>query len=235
MEAGSSVALPATEPVSALEPTFRAQEMSFAVSAVAGNIELTAAAERRTWWQRLLGRQPEGIVGTVAAAEQRANAHLDRNSVWLHNSLRGALGLGAAVLVAAEWDLQHAFWVVLGTMSVLRSNALSTGQNALRGLAGTVAGFIAGGLIVYAVGTDTTVLWVLLPIAVLLAGLAPAAFSFAAGQAAFTVTVVILFNIIDPTGWKVGLVRVEDVAHRLRGQPRRRPAVVAARGRVGPR
>ena len=36
--------------------------------------------------------------------------------------------------------------------------------------------------------------------------------SFAAGQAGFTVLVVILFNIIVPTGWRVGLTRVEDVA-----------------------
>ena len=35
--------------------------------------------------------------------------------------------------------------------------------------------------------------------------------SFAAGQAGFTVVVVILFNIIEPTGWKVGLTRIEDV------------------------
>ena len=36
--------------------------------------------------------------------------------------------------------------------------------------------------------------------------------SFAAGQAAFTTMVVILFNLIEPTGWKVGLTRIEDVA-----------------------
>ena len=36
--------------------------------------------------------------------------------------------------------------------------------------------------------------------------------SFEAGQAAFTVTIVILFNIIAPAGWRVGLVRIEDVA-----------------------
>ena len=35
--------------------------------------------------------------------------------------------------------------------------------------------------------------------------------SFAAGQAGFTVVVIILFNIIAPTGWKVGLTRIEDV------------------------
>ena len=33
----------------------------------------------------------------------------------------------------------------------------------------------------------------------------------AAGQAGFTITLLILFNIIQPTGWTVGLVRIEDV------------------------
>ena len=42
--------------------------------------------------------------------------------------------------------------------------------------------------------------------------MAPAMVSFVAGQAAFTVTVVILFNIIEPVGWRVGLTRIEDVA-----------------------
>jgi hypothetical protein len=36
--------------------------------------------------------------------------------------------------------------------------------------------------------------------------------SFAAGQAGFTLVVIILFNIIQPVGWKVGLTRIEDVA-----------------------
>jgi hypothetical protein len=55
-------------------------------------------------------------------------------------------------------------------------------------------------------------LWALLPIAVLLSGVAPSMISFAAGQAAFTLVVIILFNIIEPTGWRVGLTRIEDVA-----------------------
>ena len=42
--------------------------------------------------------------------------------------------------------------------------------------------------------------------------MAPSMISFAAGQAAFTVVVIILFNIIQPIGWKVGLTRIEDVA-----------------------
>jgi hypothetical protein len=160
----------------------------------------------------LLGRQPAGVSGTVSAAQERAAAHVDPHSVWLHNSVRGAVGLGLAVLIANLSGVQHAFWVVLGTLSVLRSNALNTGQNVLRGLLGTVAGFVIGAALIELVGTNQTLLWFLLPVAILIAGIAPAAISFAAGQAAFTLTLVILYNIIAPAGWRVGLLRVEDIA-----------------------
>jgi uncharacterized membrane protein YccC len=198
--------------VSALDPTFRAQELSFIVAQIAANTEYATAAARRSWVERLLGRQPEGFAGTLTAAHARAGARVDRHSVWLQNSLRGAAGLGLAVLVAELAGVQHGFWVVLGTLSVLRSNALSTGENIVRAIAGTTAGFVAGGILVYLIGTNTTLLWVLLPVAILIAGLAPAAISFAAGQAGFTLTLLILFNIIAPEGWRIGLVRVEDVA-----------------------
>jgi len=194
-----------------LDPSFRAQEMTFAVTAVAANVEVAISAARRSWWQKVLGRQPAGIGGSLAAAQERALAHVEPHSVWLHNSVRGAVALAGAVLVADLSGVEHSFWIVLGTLSVLRSNALSTGQNALRGLAGTTAGFVVGGLLVAVLGADTAVLWVLLPVAILVAGIAPA-FSFTAGQAGFTVTLVVLFNIVSPVGWQVGLVRVEDIA-----------------------
>jgi hypothetical protein len=124
----------------------------------------------------------------------------------------GGAALGLAVLIADLSSVQHGFWVAFGTLSVLRSNALSTGQNLVRALVGTTAGFVVGGVIVYLIGSNTTVLWAVLPFAILLAGLAPATVSFAAGQAAFTLTLLILFNILAPAGWKIGLVRVEDIA-----------------------
>jgi uncharacterized membrane protein YccC len=203
---------PAGEFITSLDPAFRAEELSYAVSLIARNVELTAAAERRSWWERLLGRQPEGVPGTLSAARERITSYLEPHSVWLHNSLRGAAGLGLAVLAARLTDVQHSFWVVLGALSVLRSNALNTGQDAVRAILGTVAGFIVGAAVLVGIGTNTTLLWFLLPLAVFLAGVAPAVISFAGGQAAFTLTLVILFNIIQPTGWRVGLVRIEDVA-----------------------
>ena len=198
--------------ISSLDPSFRAQELSFVVAQIAANVDRAAAADRRSWFARLLGRAPATSGGALSSAQDRAAAHAERHSVWLHNSLRGAAGLGLAVLVAQLTGVQHGFWVVFGALSVLRSNALTTGQNVLRGLLGTTAGFVVGAALVALIGTNTTVLWLLLPLAVLLAGLAPAAVSFAAGQAAFTLTLLILFNILEPAGWQVGIVRVEDVA-----------------------
>jgi uncharacterized membrane protein YccC len=44
------------------------------------------------------------------------------------------------------------------------------------------------------------------------AAYAPGALPFAVGQAAFTVAIVVLFNVLQPVGWKLGLLRVQDVA-----------------------
>jgi hypothetical protein len=197
---------------SALNPCFRAQEVSYVVAQIAANAETAVAADRRGWLDQLLGRAPTGIPDLLAVADERAAAHLDRHSTWLHNSLRGAAALAGAVLAADVVKAEHAFWVVLGTLSVLRSNALSTGQSVVRAVLGTVAGMVVGAVIVLVVGTNTAVLWVLLPPAILVTGVAPAAISFAAGQAAFTVTALILFDLLAPGGLQIGLIRVEDVA-----------------------
>lgn len=193
------------------EPSFRGQELSYAVRQVGRNVALMAAAEARSFVDQLLGRTPD-MQSSLGVARFRARSHFDVRSVWLHNSLRSAAALAVAVFVATQLGVQHSFWVVLGVLSVLRSTALNTGQSAVRGLLGTVVGFVAGGAILLGIGTNTVVLWVLLPFALLAAGFAPAAISFLVGQAAFTLVVVMLLNIIHPAGWQVGLIRVEDVA-----------------------
>jgi uncharacterized membrane protein YccC len=144
-----------------------------------------------------------------AAAAIATDASL--RSVWFRNSARGAGAIAVAVAVAKLTAVQHAFWVVLGTLSVLRSSAAATGSTALRALAGTVAGFALGAVLLLAIGTNPDALWAVFPVAVLVAAYAPGTAPFAAGQAAFTITVVVLFNLLVPAGWKVGLLRVEDV------------------------
>jgi uncharacterized membrane protein YccC len=198
--------------VSALDPSFRAQELSFVVMQIGANTGVQAAAASRGWVARVLGRQPKGFTGLLSSVGERARAHLEPSSIWLHNSLRGAAALALAVLVADLSNVQHGFWVAFAALSVLRSNALATGQNSLRAVLGTAAGFVVGGALVYVIGTNTTVLWILLPFAILFAGIAPAAISFTVGQAAFTMVLLILFNIIAPAGWQIGLIRVEDIA-----------------------
>lgn len=194
-----------------LEFSFRSRELGYATTRIASDVDLAISAERRGFLDRVLGHEPGGTT-PWASARSRITSHLRRHSVWLHNSVRGALGLAIAVLIAEEIGVEHSFWVILGTLSVLRSNALNTGQNAMRAVFGTLLGFVLGAAILALVGTNITLLWFLLPVALFIAGFAPTAISFTAGQAGFTFTLVILFNILAPLGWRVGLVRLEDVA-----------------------
>ncbi|MGH3182532.1 MAG: FUSC family protein, partial [Streptosporangiaceae bacterium] len=147
---------------------FHAQAISLAVRAIVADALIatrradpeTIAARRRGWY----GSQPEGTM-----AERRAAAlsgaigvmtrHASFRSVWFLNSLRGSLALAAAVLVADLSGVQHGFWVVLGTLSVLRTSAATTESTALRALAGTVVGFAVGALLLLGIGTSTPALW----------------------------------------------------------------------------
>ena len=149
-----------------------------------------------------------GLAGATTAFSRHATVR----SVWFTNSLRGAVALAAAVAIADLSSVQHGFWVVLGTLSVLRTNAAATGATAWRALAGTVVGFVVGALLLLAIGTGQTALWVALPLAVLVTAYAQGTTPFLVGQAAFTITIVVLFNLLVPVGWKVGLLRIEDVA-----------------------
>jgi uncharacterized membrane protein YccC len=206
---------------SAVYLSFRARRLAGAVrNAAADALIVTRRADRqavtaeRARWQG--GAGASAVRWSRApgfdALKRRVGEHAGLRSVWFLNSLRGALALTAAVVIARELDLQHAFWVVLGAISVLRTNAASTGATALRALAGTAAGFVVGSALMIGIAGHTGWLWAALPVAVLVSAYAPGTALFAVGQAAFTVFVIVLFNIIVPLGWRVGVIRVEDVA-----------------------
>src|SRR6202034_3754882 len=144
--------------------TFHAQAISIAVRSVVADTLIatrhadpeTIAARRRGWY----GAQPEGTmaerrVAGLSGAIGVLTRHASVRSVWFLNSLRGALALAAAVLVADVSGVQHGFWVVLGTLSVLRTNAASTESTALRALGGTVIGFVVGALLILGIGNTT--------------------------------------------------------------------------------
>ena len=190
-----------------LDPGFHARALGIATEMVADAALEAAGADAAI--DPRLGMADES---TSLVLVHRLLSHLSFRSVWFRNSFRGAVGLALAVAVVEVTDVAHGFWVVLGTLSVLRSSAVGTGATALRAVGGTAVGFVVGSAIMIGVADHSVLLWVVLPLAVLVSGMAASMISFAAGQAAFTVVVIILFNIIQPIGWKVGLTRIEDVA-----------------------
>jgi uncharacterized membrane protein YccC len=195
----------------ALDAPFRIRALTYAARQAAAYGLLASGAEVPQLDHMDIA-QPQPGRAALEATERLTIEHASLRSVWFRNSLRGAVGLAVAVYIAQRTGLQHGFWVVLGTLSVLRSNALGTGRSIVSALAGTAVGIVLGALLVIGIGTHEAVLWGVLPVAVFLAAYAPRAISFAAGQAGFTVVLFVLFNIIQPVGWSVGLVRVEDVA-----------------------
>ncbi|MGI5230707.1 FUSC family protein [Actinoallomurus sp. CA-142502] len=186
----------------------------------------TIAGRRRRWYG-LPGDPPSAGPRVVEERRPREEAprtaalagaatvtlrHVSVRSAWFLNSVRGAVALAAAIAVADLTGVQHGFWVVLGTLSVLRTSAASTGATAMRALAGTVAGFVVGALLLLTLGTGPAALWVALPVAMAVGAYAPGTAPFAVGQAAFTVMVSVLYNLVAPAGWRVGMLRLEDVA-----------------------
>jgi uncharacterized membrane protein YccC len=188
-----------------LQSAFRIRALSGATEQAAA-YALIASGERTPELD-----EPRPVRAALRATEQMTVEHTSPRDIWFRNSLRGAAGLAIAVYVAQRSGVQHGFWVVLGTLSVLRSNALGTGWSIVTALAGTAVGIVLGAALVIGIGSHEAVLWAVLPLAVLLGSYAPRAISFAAGQAGFTVVLFVLFNIIQPVGWRVGLVRLEDV------------------------
>jgi hypothetical protein len=128
----------------------------------------------------------EGARGVAVRTLRTVRTHLEPTSTVLHSSLRVAVGLALSVFLARTLGLGHAFWVVLGTLSVLRSNALGTGRTTVQAIAGSVIGFVGGGLFASVAGKSPVLMWIALPVALFLASYAASAFGFIAGQAAFT-------------------------------------------------
>ena len=201
----------------AAQASFHAHTIAVAVLAVAAETLVAVRradpewveARRRRWYT---GETTARAAHRVSSVVRAAHIHASLRSVWFVNSLRGSIALAAAVAIADIVSVQHGFWVVLGTLSVLRTNAASTGATAFRALVGTAIGFVIGGALLLAIPTGSGALWAVLPVAVFVAAYSPGTAPFAIGQAAFTITVALLFNLLAPVGWKVGVVRIEDVA-----------------------
>jgi uncharacterized membrane protein YccC len=174
------------------------------------------AAQRRSWYG-----QPDAGPPRRESWSVRLSDNLDVvfkyasfRSAWFLNAVRGSVALAVAVAVADLSGVEHRFWVILGTLSALRTNVAGTEATVWRSLAGTVAGFAVGGVLLSATGTGPVALWIVLMFAVFIATYAPGTAPYPVGQAAFTLANVVAFNLMTSanSGWHVGAVRVEDVA-----------------------
>jgi len=155
---------------------------------------------------------PRGVEEFVVHAGRRLRANLTLHSVRLQDSVRLGLGLAVGVLTIHLLDLPHGFWVALATLSVVKSDARRTGRSLAEAVVGTAVGFaIAAGVIV-AIGSRPGWLAAALPLSLFAAFYAKGALSFLVGQAAFTMAVLVMFNLLAPLGWSLGVVRLEDVA-----------------------
>ena len=182
-----------------------------------GSIIATATAiDARPLIDRLLGRGlPEtGIADRVHSKRTALAAlfgYLRTRSITVLNSLRTGLALSLAFVVTLILPVQNGLWVVLGALAVLRTSASTTRTTAVRAVAGTVIGFLAGAALIAVVGVNPVVLWSLLPVVTFGSTYVMRVGSFAASQAMFTMQVLIVFNLMRPTGWQIGLTRIEDV------------------------
>jgi uncharacterized membrane protein YccC len=197
-----------------LDAVYVERVLLYLVTSLQGNVAvlLTGRAPERD----AAGLAPLEVPAVTAGATFRRIASLVRTqavptSSWLRDSLRAGVALAVAVLVAGLASVDHGFWVVLGTLAVLRSNAFETGRSALDAAVGTSVGFGVSSAFFAVVGLDEPALWVVTIAGFFLAAWLPQVAGFIAGQAAFTVMVVALFNLVEPTGWTTGLVRVQDI------------------------
>ena len=181
-------------------------------------VAAAAAADARPVWARALGLQlpPTGFADRLssetAAGTAIVTGFLNSRSVAAHNGLRMGVGLALAVAVTHLHLVEHGFWVVVGTMLVLSSSALSTRTKVVQAVTGTAVGIVLGALLVAAVGVQPAVLWLLVPITVFASTYLPRFVSFTAAQAMAALSLLVILNLLAPAGWRVGLLRIQDIA-----------------------
>ncbi len=166
------------------------------------------------------GRRPASVEPAVIqlldepvleAAVRRLRANLTLRSVQFRNALRLGAALALAMALAHMLDLQHGFWVVLATLTVVRTTASATSVTARRALLGTAVGFVLAIVVILGAEADNHLYVILLGLVICAAVYAARAGGVVAGQAGFTVMVVVLFSLLAPSEWTLALVRVQDV------------------------
>jgi uncharacterized membrane protein YccC len=141
----------------------------------------------------------------------RFRGHFTPRSVFFQNAIRLAVGLAAARLVAGVLDLSHGFWMLLATLTLMRTSATTTRAAVVPAFLGTAAGGLVAGLVLALAGADSVVYGVAFPFVMFLALAGGPLLGPIVGQALFTLLVAMLFAQMAPVSWRLAEVRVFDV------------------------
>ena len=195
-------------------------------------LRFAVAAEELSVWTRDLAmtvrimqgtRVPESSAASIAEPFwyasrsapwlwfMRFRGHFTPRSVFFQNAIRLAVGLAAARLIAGELDLSHGFWMLLATLTLMRTSVGTTRAAVVPAFLGTVAGGLVAALVLALAGADSTVYEVAFPFVMVLALAAGPLAGPIAGQAMFTLLVAMLFAQMATVSWRLAEVRILDV------------------------
>lgn len=160
-------------------------------------------ADRRLFWFAHAGPLRLGGV--------RLRGQLTLRSVWFRNALRVALALGTARALAGVLDLSHGFWVLLATLTLMRTTFSATRTAVGPAVLGTLVGAVVAVPLLVVLGADNLVLAVLLPLLIVVALAGGPLLGPAFGQAGFTLTVAALFAQVSSASWSLAGWRLLDV------------------------
>lgn len=163
----------------------------------------TRAPDDLAWWTS---------APLVELWTRRIRVHLSLRSVYLQNAVRLGIGLAIARLVAGGLELSHGLWVLLATLTLMRTSVTSTRATLLPAIVGTAAGAVVAAGLLEVVGTQTAVYAALFPVLCVASVLAGQLIGMIAAQACFTVLVAVLFAQLAPAGPSLAGVRLLDVA-----------------------
>ncbi|MGP4003418.1 FUSC family protein [Streptomyces sp. 8N706] len=141
---------------------------------------------------------------------RRFHAHLTRRSVYWQGAVRTALALAAARLLVEPLGLDHGFWVLLATLTLMRGSAADTRASLRQALTGTLYGAVVAAVLLTAVADTDVVYRVALP-PVMFAAFCATLVGPAAVQALFTLVVSMAFAQLSAVNWTLAEARFVDV------------------------
>ncbi|MDQ1304179.1 MAG: hypothetical protein QG671_6, partial [Actinomycetota bacterium] len=130
---------------------------------------------------------------------------------WFRNALRLGIAIAAALLVVEFTGVERGYWVVLGTLSVLRLDRQSTRNMAWQVFLGQVLGFLIGGLLLLGLRDHAEWGWATLPLVAGFLGYAVGTKGTILVQAAFTTTLMNLVAITSAGTRGMPELRLLDV------------------------